>query len=413
MDTKRPDAAAAKRVLEKTGEIIDFCGPRPTGSEACRKSAGMLEDLYKKGCDRVSLEAFSTHPASFLSFMKYYAVTYAVSLVLLILGGGLVWVAALLLLVGTLLSLSQLVFYKEYFDFAHPKKSGVNVYGSIEPEGEVRQQIIVAGHHDSAFEFSFLASRFQKYYAIRITIGVVCYVALCAAVLAWAFWQAKTGQAPGFSRAVIWLGILGSFFVLPFYRFLSGRLSPGAGDNLVASVMAGELAGIFGGAKKEGEPLLKHTRVIAASFDAEECGLRGSRDFVKRHKAELRALPTYVLNIDSIYQLAELKFLTSDLNGFTKLSQAMALQCRDTAEALGYGTALAPMVFGGGATDAAEFAAAGIPATTLLAMSTKHVREGLTYHTCADTVDAIEPAAVAAGLDVCYHYVLLKDRAVR
>ena len=54
----------------------------------------------------------------------------------------------------------------------------------------------------------------------------------------------------------------------------------------------------------------------------------------------------------------------------------------------------------GGATDAAELTGAGVRATTLIAMSTRLVREGLVYHTMQDTVDAIEPAAVAACLAV-------------
>ncbi|MEW5733609.1 MAG: M28 family peptidase [Thermodesulfobacteriota bacterium] len=410
MDKLRPDQGLAEQVLKETGRIIDACGPRITGTEACRKSAKMLADRLGKVCDKVFTEEFSIHPASFLSFMKYYAVSYAVSLVLLFMDGALVYTAAVLLAAGALLSLSQFVLYKEFFDFAHPKKSAVNVYGTIEPEGPVRQQIIVSGHHDSAFEFNFLASRFQKYYAIRITAGVLCYLVLCGAVIVWAYLQAKTGHPPAFSRAVVWLGLAGSLVVLPFYRFVSDKESPGAGDNMVASVMAAELAGLF---TKDGGGALRHTRIIAASFDAEECGLRGSRDFARRHKLELHAIPTYVLNIDSIYELAEIKLLISDLNGFTRLSKTMARQCRDTAHALGYGARLQPMVFGGGATDAAEFAAIGVPATTLLAMKTTHIREGLAYHTCKDTVDSIEPPAVAACLDIAYHYILLKDRAVR
>jgi len=46
---------------------------------------------------------------------------------------------------------------------------------------------------------------------------------------------------------------------------------------------------------------LAQTRLIFASFDAEEAGLRGSRAYVRAHRAELAALPTCNLNIDSIY----------------------------------------------------------------------------------------------------------------
>jgi len=102
--------------------------------------------------------------------------------------------------------------------------------------------------------------------------------------------------------------------------------------------------------------------------------------------------------------------LTSDVNGLVGLSTGMADQCREVARSLGYDTRTVPMVFGGGATDAAEFARAGVEATTLLAMSTDHVREGLTYHTMNDTVDCIEPEAVEASLLIACGYILKKDR---
>jgi aminopeptidase YwaD len=66
----------------------------------------------------------------------------------------------------------------------------------------------------------------------------------------------------------------------------------------------------------------------------------------------------------------------------------------------GAAPASAQMTFGGGATDAAEFAAIGISATTMIAMPTSIIRKGLVYHTMQDTVDAIEPEAVAACLSI-------------
>ena len=44
---------------------------------------------------------------------------------------------------------------------------------------------------------------------------------------------------------------------------------------------------------------LDGTRLLFVSFDAEESGLRGSRAWVKAHRADLQSLPTRALNIDS------------------------------------------------------------------------------------------------------------------
>jgi len=53
-------------------------------------------------------------------------------------------------------ALSQFVYYKEGFDSFYKKATCINVVGKIEPSGEVKQQIILGGHHDTAYVFSFL-----------------------------------------------------------------------------------------------------------------------------------------------------------------------------------------------------------------------------------------------------------------
>ena len=53
-----------------------------------------------------------------------------------------------------------------------------------------------------------------------------------------------------------------------------------------------------------------------------------------------------------------------------------------------------------------------VPATTLLAMSTKHVREGLVYHTPRDTVEHVEPAVVEACMRVVLRFLERAEAAV-
>jgi putative aminopeptidase FrvX len=161
-----------------------------------------------------------------------------------------------------------------------------------------------------------------------------------------------------------------------------------------------ELARSFAAQDAVSRSVLKHTRLIFASFDAEEAGLRGSRAWVRTHRAEIEALPSLALNIDSIYKAADLQFMVSDLNSHIALDRDLVRLCRDIAARIGYPSAEGVMRFGGGGTDAAELAKAGVCATTMIAMSTRMVRDGLVYHTMRDTVAAIEPHAVEACLAV-------------
>jgi hypothetical protein len=107
--------------------------------------------------------------------------------------------------------------------------------------------------------------------------------------------------------------------------------------------------------------------------------------------------------------LADLQFLTRDVNGTMALSEDVAKRCQAIAADLGYPSALFPFTFGGGGTDAAEFARIGVPATTILAMPTTWVREGLVYHTTRDTTDNIERGTVKATLEVCHEFIRRLD----
>ena len=62
--------------------------------------------------------------------------------------------------------------------------------------------------------------------------------------------------------------------------------------------------------------------MVLASFDAEECGIRGARAYIRAHREELLKTKTYVLNMDTIYQVKDLNFMDADLNSTVKLSHA-------------------------------------------------------------------------------------------
>jgi Zn-dependent M28 family amino/carboxypeptidase len=181
---------------------------------------------------------------------------------------------------------------------------------------------------------------------------------------------------------------------------------PGAGDNLVSSGILVHVAGALRQRLAANADALAGTRVILVSFDAEESGLRGSRAFVRDNRELLRSLPTVNLNLESFYELKELAYLVTDLNGNVKLS-------RPLTEALARGLAdeglkakPMEMIFGMGATDAAEFAKVGIPATTLLAIPANPLGGGrVLYHTRDDLPENLEPAVIDAAARVVLRMV--------
>lgn len=396
--------------LSMTKDIIDKYGPRLTGTKSTKLATENIHELLSEHCDSSKIEEFTVHRESFLAFMKIFALTFVISSVFFFLGG--IWTifAVSGYTFASIFALLQFVLYKETFDPLFKKFTGYNVFGIIKPSEKVQQRIIVQGHHDSAYVMNFMAEpRLQKFYAPRIFFGLFVFLGTNLLLIILLMLEIFQVQTVGFREVISYIILVGAPAVIQFYFFKSNKISPGAGDNLIASMIGVKIAQIFGQSKKNGHNLLKHTEIVVISSDAEESGLRGARAYVKKHIEELKAIPTYVFNIESLYSSNNLSFLTADINGFIKMSSEMAYDGMIIAESLGYKTKAAPITFGGGGTDAAEYARHNIEATTLLGMENTAIRDGLVYHTLNDTIDSINPSVVKAVLEIVYRYILYKE----
>jgi len=400
----------ADEAIAFTARIIDEIGPRLCGSESCKKSAYRIRSEMERHCDSSGIEEFDVHPMAFLGFLKASVILYLASSLLLFFGY--VVPAALGYTLAVAMAVIQFVFYLQVFDPLYKKKKGYNVYGNIEPEGEVKQQILISGHHDSAHIFNFF-TRFRRLYRIRIILGFLPIDAAFIAAWCWVVMRYGFGSVPVFADLFRYGSLIAIIFTGQLYFFISSKGSPGAGDNLIASAIALKTAEVFSAGRNGGRAKLNNTRLVLLSFDGEEAGLRGARAYAKRHRQELASVPTYNLNLDSIYDINEFRFLRSDINGFVKLSRGMARECAGIAAALGYASKPFRMEFGAGATDAAELAKIGVEATTLIAMTIDLKDESFCYHTERDTVDKIQPEAVEAVLKIVHAFITEKDKKIK
>jgi aminopeptidase YwaD len=394
---------AVTRALAFTHEVVTGFPRRVAGSPSCRAAAARIREEYSTACDEgtVQSESFGFHPQAFIGYLPFLAILYVAAVVLMFLGQPLL--AALGLAAVLALFACQGLLYLTVFDFLFRAATGTNVHGKVEPEGEVRQQIIVAGHHDAAPVFRYFAEAPSRYPLI-VGIGFGCFGLAFAGAVS----MAVTGSRPLWMCVALAVGTIG---VIPIYRFFTGEISPGAGDNLIATAMAGEIARRFSDRKKAGQGL-EHTRLICLSADAEECGLRGSRAWVKAHRHDLLATKTFVVCLDTLYWPDQLHVIEKDVNGFVALSGSLARELDGVAKALGVGSHVARMPFGAGATDAASFGRAGIEAASLIACEVSYDLPGdFVYHTPRDTVDAIDPRAIEQVHDVLVEFIQRKDQA--
>jgi aminopeptidase YwaD len=401
-----------ERVFYFTDEVVEQYPGRLAGTEACRDAANRVKEEFVRNCDSDSaqMEDFTVHPKSFLKYIPGLVVLHIICSILLYLRFPLP--AFIGYSLGIFVFYSQFVRYWELFDPLFPKATGHNVFGFIEPEGKVTQQVIISAHHDAAYVFQLIA-RTPRYYAKFINAGILflvlgLLVSLIGTILT--IFHIPTPEWP--HPWVPLVLVAGSVFLLPLAFFTTGEVSPAAGDNMIAVAIANETAKLFHDAKQAGLNPLRHTRLMVASFDAEEAGLRGARAFCKRHGAELVRTKTYVLNIDTLYKVKDLSFLDRDLNSSVGLSHEMAQDCVDIAESLGYPAKISGMPFGGGSTDAAEFAKIGVETTNMAGISfdISQFDEGLVYHTPNDLTKHIEPEIVEAAVKIARDYILKKDK---
>lgn len=386
----------SNNIINFTRSLIDRFGPRPPGSSESRACADALADEAGLFADSVKTEDFTLSPGAFLGWIRILVLSYVFALAGLWLG----WytASAVVLIAAVLLLVFQFFMYKEVLDPFFPKATGRNVIASLEPEGEVRGELIVSGHHDSARIFNFLVYQ-PKLYGLRVTGSILSLFALTAASIILTV-LSYTGVSLSWVKipAIVFTVLL--VLVLQLWFFASKNHTPGAGDNLVSSAAAWAFLQKSAEAKRAGRGF-KHLRITAASWDAEEAGLRGARAWRKNQGAVPSSLPRWNLNIECLYSKDEMFLMSSDINGSVKLSDELAGQCaRILSDINGTEISVKPIAFLTGGTDAGELARAGVNATTLMGMLWENDSHDAVYHTPEDTVEHVCPEAVDAAIEL-------------
>jgi len=317
-------SVAAGRALDLTGRLIDQFGPRPAGSDKSRATADALKAEAALFADAAWSEDFPVQPGAFLGWIRILVLLYIISVVLL-------WFerylpAALLVTLGLGIMVGQFFLYRELIDRFYPRRTGRNVLASIEPVGEVRGQLIISGHHDSAHVFNFLVHQ-PALYPLRVMGAIGIQVLLMLVSWTLFIWQIVAGTAPGWG--VVAAGLFSLLFLLvgQLWWFASAKSTPGAGDNLASSAAAWEALRVIAGRKASGESL-SPLRLVAASWDAEEAGLRGARSWASNRADGRLDLPTWNLNLECLHNTKDFFSLTSVINGSVQLSAGLVGRCR-------------------------------------------------------------------------------------
>ncbi|TVP95800.1 MAG: M28 family peptidase [Acholeplasmatales bacterium] len=390
--------AMRQKIFAQMKVLIAEIGPRRAGTAASLEAAKRLEALMAPYADTVVREPFKVHSGAFLGWIRLLVIAY-------VLGTTAFWfnmpyVTIGLMLASLFILILQFIFYVPLLDRFYPRRPAENVIATIEPKQSVKETVIFSGHHDSARVFNFLVHQPALYQA-RVT-GSIAFVMLLLFGSIWQLFQPELGQQH--------LGIVfsvGAVWVAQMWFFAGKRATPGAGDNLASTLVAVALGEYFS------ENRLQHTRVMIVSFDAEEEGLRGARAFAARHRLDLQAQPTYMLNFECLYDDKVRTLLTSDINGTVKLDQRLAQDMQRVAVTQGISIDLKPIAFLTGGTDAAELAKVGVSATTLFGMVWSNSSRASVYHTMQDVPENVSKKAIEQAFTLGQVYAENRDRNLK
>jgi hypothetical protein len=379
MDSK---AEIIDRLRTHICRICDRIGPRPPCSDAERRCAEYIRDEWRKHADQASLEPFTCHPGAYPAAFRWPIALFILALCLYHL-------IPLLSLACSLASLLILVFNlilnRELIDKAFPRETSCNVWAKFTPRGASDRALLIGCHHDANYAFPIInrfGSRFAHFMAVVVLSNGLLTLLASLHVLA-----PLTGPAcllAAYPKAAFPLLLLLTATVpvqlYVFLNVLSKEPVLGANDNLsgVAAclLLAERLAG------KEARP--ERTTVWLVSFGCEECGIRGSKRFVERHREEIRQ--AHVLNLDMVGgKGTRLRVVTKEVKNLVRLSSRMVRLVEEAARREAIPLEAGPIL---AFTDAMAFAGKGFEATSLVGLDKTGMPD--TYHSVEDVPEHLD-----------------------
>jgi Zn-dependent M28 family amino/carboxypeptidase len=135
----------------------------------------------------------------------------------------------------------------------------------------------------------------------------------------------------------------------------------------------------------------------------EEAGLRGAKEYVKKHCGE-DDVETVFVGTDTLRDFDDMGVYNKDMTGTVKLDKQAAAMVKHASDIAGYNLPYSSVFFG--SSDAAAIQQGGMKAVALAAMDPTPARY---YHTRGDTADNLDPKTIEAGINILLETAFLYD----
>ena len=386
-------------------EIIQKHGGRPPGSISEDNAQTDFQEQLKLVCHTTERHRFKAPMTSMLGSLKLFCWGFYISLLLYPFSSSASFVLSL---INSIFFVGHFYTYRFWLDFLFPKQESSNVIGTIEPSNEVVSTILIAGHMDSNYEFTFWY--YLKILGMVMTVLSGVLIVISPAIFGLdALMTYDVGYTENSQHWFYYIMIALSPVTISMYWIHSTREIDGAQDNLSSIAIALDCAKMISGHHSQSESIpLKHTRIKIVSFGSEEAGLRGSTAYVKDYFNELKTENAVLINLDGIMKVNELVIVTSELATFVRYP-AYLIKKMEKA----FSTCHQPIkknIHIIGATDGSAFGMKGLPAITLIGQNIHHLHES--YHTRLDTIEHVENEALIKTRDIILAFIKAWDKEI-
>jgi len=379
-------------MYQLTDRALKDIGPRESCRDAEKQLGRLMVSELEPYCERVAVEKFTCSPSAFLGTFPYLIAAYVVAVVVY-------WffplVSAVLAAAALAVLYLEVALYKELVDPLFPKREGENVIGVIKPSGDVEKRVIVSAHLDSAYEFN-IWWWFKNASVPVMAMGVLTVLLLLGASIARTVveWSGSPGTGTYTILGIVCAALTPVIGIFAFFH--TYKVVPGAMDDLTGIAVLGGLARYLADSRKEGGFFPARTEVRLLNLSSEEAGLRGAKRYAAAHAEEMKALPTWGLFLDGIYDEQFLMVNRKEISMGTKMDPHLVSLAEEVTRE--HGWPLHVGVLPVGATDASAFVQEGIRSLSLGCVDTSKLPPH--YHTRLDTIDYVRPESLSVSLQL-------------
>jgi len=366
-------------------EVCDKIGPRRPCSIEEKRCTEFLVKHLGKYCDEAWSEDFFCRPGAYRVMFHWPILFYICALPFLFFFP---LVSLLVAIFVVIMLVANEIYNFELIDVMFKKQKSTNVIAKIKPSKEIKNIIILSGHHDSNWEFPF-----GKRFGTKVSIFMVLPLIFNPLLALFSIIKILI-PIPFIADVILLIIILAPLPILiPFgMKVISKTSVMGANDNLSALAVCLTAAQYFSNPKNK----LAHSEVWIVSFGCEEIGIRGSKRFVTKYLEKIKN--AYSINLDLVGgKDCHIHVVTKEEMGAIKLSTEICDILQEASQKVNIPVTRGPvMCF----TDSMAFTMKKVKSAALVGLLPDQNMPRF-YHTIDDTPENIDPAVMGECLEIC------------